>query len=83
MPRIRMCHARCLSPCDGKAEPDLGDQNPLVWLHLMVGSNILCSENILIFKMCNVLKGVGKGGNEALAHFTEEEAEAHRVGSIL
>lgn len=78
-----MCHVHCLSPCDGKAEPALGDQSPQVWLHLTVGSNILCSENILIFTMCNVMKGVGKDYDEALAHFTEEETEAHRVGSIL
>lgn len=78
-----MCHAHCLGPCDGKAEPDLGDQSPLVCLHLMVGSNILCSENILIFEMCHVMKGVEKDYDEALPHFTEEDAEAHRVGSIL
>lgn len=61
----------------------MGDQSLVVWSHLTAGSNILCSKNILIFKVCNVIRRVGNDFYEVLAHFTEEEAEAHRLGSTL
>lgn len=71
------------SLCNGKAGPDLGGQSLLVWSHLTVDSNILYSKNILSFKVCNVVKKVREDFYEVLAHFTEEEVEAHRLGSTL
>lgn len=62
------------------AGPNFGEQSLLVWSHLTVGNNILCSKNILIFKVCNVIKRVGNDFYEVLAHFPEGEAEAHRLG---
>lgn len=72
-----------LSPCDGKAGSDLGGQSLLVWSHVTMDSNILYSKSILIFKVCNVMKKVGKDFYEVLAHFTEEELEACSLGNTL